>query len=73
MVRLPRPCFVIPFHFTKCSAPNRKSFGAERKINLRRLKNHSAENEKSFGADFYDVNYQVVANCLPNVFFRSGT
>ena len=40
---------------------------------LRRLKNHSAENEKSFGADFYDVNYQVVANCLPNVFFRSGT
>ena len=50
-----------------------KPFVAERKINLRRLKNHSAENEKSFGADFYNVNYQVVANILPNVFFRSVT
>ena len=49
------------------------SFAAERKINLRRLKNHSAENEKSFGADFYDIHYQIVAKNLPNVFFRSGT
>jgi len=32
-----------------------------------------AENEKSFGADFYSVNYQTVAKNLPNVFFRSGT
>ena len=50
-----------------------KPFAAERKINLRRLKNHSAENEKSFGADFYDIHYQTVAKNLPNVFFRSGT
>ena len=62
-----------------CSAPLKsrqeagKPFAAERKINLRRLKNHSAENEKSFGADFYSVNYQTVAKNLPNVFFRSGT
>ena len=38
-----------------------------------RTENRLAENEKSFGADFYSVNYQTVAKNLPNVFFRSGT